>query len=205
MDTPLDLTFAEIEFLLRARPEQADEVRRNLLINPEVASDIVVAAGVASLLTRGLCEVSGASARPTGPLATVAAALSTSTTHVHVAIWSAEPPTIMHLYDGPFIRLAVFPITYGRFTVEPLDRAEDLSAPLIRVLGPFEALGGPLAVAVQARVGAETVSVAVARDETSAWSLSDTLDSPEAGRPSTREGVEARLIELFAAGRVAQG
>ena len=56
MADQLVLTFAEVEFVLRARSGQADQVRMHLRINPEASTDIVVAAGVASLLARRLCE-----------------------------------------------------------------------------------------------------------------------------------------------------
>jgi hypothetical protein len=197
MAQPIDLTFAEIEFLLRARPEQAVEVRADLRINPEASSDVVLASGVASLLVRGLCVVDGEDVRPTDPLAVVAAALSASTSRTEAAGWSSGPPATVHIYDGPYARVAVYPGSYGRFTVEPLDAGESLAAPLIRFLAACTAPDSPAAVVVQSRRGGGEVSLAVARDDAGAWSMSDSIDNPDASTATSRDGVLRRFEELF--------
>src|SRR2546421_11704155 len=162
MADPLVLTFAEIEFVLRARPDQAEAVRRHLRINPEAASDIVAAAGVASLLARGLCTMSGTDVVPTAPIVGVTAGLSTIRTHTEAVGWIGERPVVMHLFSGASIRLAVFPAAYGQFSVELLNPAEALVAPLTRFLDSCSTGEGEAAVVVRSAVGTDQyVSMAV--------------------------------------------
>src|SRR2546421_11864992 len=92
MADPLVLTFAEIEFVLRARPDQAEAVRRHLRINPEAATDIVVAAGVAALLARGLCTMSGPEVVPTAPIVAVTAGFAAGAMHTQAVGWVDRPP-----------------------------------------------------------------------------------------------------------------
>src|SRR4051812_29976094 len=100
MADPLVLTFAEIEFVLRARPEQAEAVRRHLGINPEAASDIVVGAGLPSLLARGVCTMWGRGGVPPAPTAGVTGGLSTSRIHTEAVGWIGGRPVVMHLFSG---------------------------------------------------------------------------------------------------------
>src|SRR5256885_16757135 len=107
MPEQLVLTFAEIEFLLRASSDQAEAVRQHLRINPEAATDIVVAAGVAALLARGLCTMSGPEVVPTAPIVAVTAGLAVSAMHTEAVGWIDGRPVVMHLFSGESVRLAV--------------------------------------------------------------------------------------------------
>lgn len=53
----LVLTFAEIAFLSEPYPDRAVTVRERLGLPAAAASDAVAAAGLASLLARGLCRL----------------------------------------------------------------------------------------------------------------------------------------------------
>src|SRR4051812_26999046 len=105
-DTTL-CTFAELEFLLRSaagprgeRADAMDAVRRRLALQPDAATDIVTAAGVASLLARGLCTDEGGSVVP-GPLVLGAvAALSTLHTTTEAAGSAGERALSMHVFSG---------------------------------------------------------------------------------------------------------
>ena len=137
-DTTL-CTFAELEFLLRSaagphgeRTAGMDAVRRRLGLQPEAATDIVTAAGVASLLARGLCTDEGGNVVP-GPLVLGAvAALSTLHTMTEAAGSAGDRTLALHLFSGTAARLAAYPGPFGLYGVEALDAAEPLASPLAR-------------------------------------------------------------------------
>jgi hypothetical protein len=201
---PLTLTFAEIEFVLAARPQQAAEVRRDLRIEPDQDVRSLARAGLASLLARKLCEsaddpAEGAQDVVPGPeITAVAAALSTSRTHTVAAGWRGKQSNVMHLYSGDSLRLAVFPYQYGRYAVEALNPAEPLSGPLSRFLDAHLADGLVSAFIVKS-TGADgaTVSMAVAVDASGGWSASDSRRDPDHAEPVSRDQVLPRLTELF--------
>jgi hypothetical protein len=198
MAEPLILTFAELEFVLRARPERAEAVRADLRLNPEASTDIVVAAGVASLLARGLCTLSGTDVAPTAPLAAVMVALSTGGTHVEAVGWRGERMVLVHLYAGGSVGLVMQPAAYGQFSVELLRPDEPLAAPVTRFLDSCTAGEGEAAVAVRLTTGdAAELSLAIARDGAGAWFVSDSLESPDKGVPTSRDGVVQRLTDLL--------
>ena len=195
----LILTFAEIEFVLRSRPDQAEAVRAQLRINPEASSDIVVAAGVASLLARGLCTMAGTEeVVPTDPIIAVTAALATSRTHTEAVGWVGEQTVLVHLYTGSSAGIAVYPVAFGQFSVELLNPAEPLVVPVTRFLDACGAGEGEAAVAIRSTTGDEPeVSIAIARDGEGTWYVSDSLESPDKGVPTTRDGVLQRLTDLL--------
>lgn len=206
-DTTL-CTFAELEFLLRSaagphgeRAAAMDAVRRRLGLQPEAATDIVTAAGVASLLARGLCTEEGGGVVP-GPLVLGAvAALSTLHTTTEAA-GSADARTLqLHLFSGSAGRLAAYPGPFGLYGVEVLDPAEPLVAPLARFVDRCTAGTGEAAVVIRSAEtgeGAE-VGLAIARTADGSWLLSG--DGPDGiaagGRPSSRDDVVAALVERF--------
>jgi hypothetical protein len=200
---PLTLTFAEIEFVLAARPQQAAEVRRDLRIDQAQSDPALVRAGLASLLVRGLCEpaetpVEGAPNVKPGPeITAVAAALSTSRRHTVAAGWCGPRAEVMHVYSGGDVRLALFPYQYGRFAVTALDPAEPMSGPLSRFLDAHLADDLESVLIVRSTAGEETVSMAVAVDAAGSWSASDSLQNPDHAEPTTREQVLPRMAELF--------
>jgi len=197
MTNPVTLTFAEVEFLLRARPEQAATVRERLRINPDAASEIVVAAGLASLLARGLCEVSGDDVLPKGLIVALATGLSTSNAYCEAVAWVGTRMTLVHFLDSASIRLAIFPVGSGQYTIELLDAQEPVTGPLTRFLDTMAQGEGDLALAIRSIAPSGEVSLAVARDAQGNWHLSDSQDSPDRGQPSTRDGVAQRISQLL--------
>jgi hypothetical protein len=200
---PLILTFAEIEFLLASCPQGADTVRADLRTGMAERDPVVVRAGLASLLARGLCSGSAQTVVPGPAVATVIAAVATSRTHTVAAGWRGARPDVMHLYSGPTARLALFPNTRGQYTVEILDPYEPLSLPLLRFLDAFCAYatdGRESALVIKSRAvgggGEPDVSIAVAIDAAGVWSCSDSRRSPDRGIPAPREQIALRIAEL---------
>ncbi|WP_432829115.1 hypothetical protein [Dactylosporangium sp. CA-092794] len=198
---PVVLTFAELEFVLRSAGERGvdvDGVRRRLNFQPGVSTDIVVAAGVASLVARELCRLEGSRVVPGEFVQCAIAALSTRHTTTEAAGWLDERPVVVHLFSGVTGRLAVYPGSYGLFSVELIDAAEPLSGPVLRFLDLCTAGGAAATVLVrtQAGDGAEA-GVAVARSAAGAWFMSDSLERPDPGRPIGRAAVVARLLDLL--------
>ena len=203
------LTFAEFEFVLRSatgsggqRVPEFDAVRRRLNFQPGVSTDIVVAAGVASLLARGLCSLDGPDVVPGEFVGAAVAALSTRHASTEAAGWIEDRPVVVHLFSGAAARLAVYPGSYGLFGVELIDPAEPVSAPVLRFVDLCTAAHDGGTVLVRSETGdAGEVGVAVARGAGGAWFLSDIrdhLDRPEATRRVTREALVARIVELLA-------
>lgn len=198
MTEPLVLAFAELEFVFRVRPEYADAVRTQLRISPQASSDIVAAAGVASLLARGLCTLSGTEVQPTAPIAAVMLSLSDVRTHTEAVGWIGEQMVLAHLYTGPSVGLVMLPAAYGQFCVELLEPAEPLVEPVIRFLDRCSAGTGEAAVAIRSTTAhAPEVSIAIARDDGGTWFVSDSAASPGRGVPTTRDGVVERLTDLL--------
>ncbi|MEV4509208.1 hypothetical protein AB0K00_09660 [Dactylosporangium sp. NPDC049525] len=196
------ITFAELEFLLRAaagtNQASIDAVRTRLDLQPEAASDIVTAAGVASLLTRGLCTERGGDVIPGDQVLGIVAALATWHTMSEAAGWIEGQPAVVHLFSGPTARLVVSPGKLGIYSVEVVDPAESLAAPLTRFLDLCTAGQGEAAAVFRSSKDNEPeVGLAAARNADGDWLLSDTVDSPDEGRPSSRDAVTARLVALY--------
>jgi hypothetical protein len=200
------LTFAELEYILRSATvptADLDAVRRRLNFQPGVSTDIVVAAGLASLVARGLCRLAGQRVLPGDLVRAVTAALSAPHSSVEAVGWMAGRPVIAHLFSGPAARLALYPGSYGLFEVELIDPAEPLSAPVIRFVDLCTA--GPAATTVLVRTApeagcADDDGIVIARSRTGAWFISDSLDHPDpaSDRPVSRATVVSRLFDLFA-------
>ncbi|MEV4512585.1 hypothetical protein AB0K00_26900 [Dactylosporangium sp. NPDC049525] len=192
-------TFAELEFLLRSAGAQpADAVRERLNLQSEASSDIVVASGMASLLARGLCTEVNGDVVPGDLVVAAIAALSTRHTVSEAAGWIDGRPVVVHLFSGTAARIAVYPGSFGLYRVEAVDPAEPLARPLVRFLDLCTAGDGEAAVLFRSTAGdGPEVGVAAARNAEGTWLLSDTADSPDVGRPSSRDAIAARLEELF--------
>jgi hypothetical protein len=202
MDEPLILTFAEVEFALRVCGENAGAVRSRLRINPEADADIVVAAGISSLLARSLATVTGDGATPADVLPgevmlAVSGALSTFETYTEAAGWLADRPAVLHIFSGPLLRLTLSPGAYGQFSVGLTDPAEPLAAVLDRFLDLCMVGEGESAVAVRSIVDGTTAAIAIARDNTGAWYLSDSTGDPQTSHRSDRNGVRGRLADML--------
>lgn len=202
-------TFAELEFLLRSaagphgeRTARMDAVRRRLGLQPEASTDIVTAAGVASLLARGLCTDEGGNVVP-GPLVLGAvAALSTLHTMTEAAGSTGDRTLSVHVFSGAAARLAAYPGPFGLYGLDVLDPAEPLATPLARFVDLCTAGDGEAAVVIRSTAGeGPETGLAVARDAAGDWLLSDGAAGliPGAGRPSTRADVVAALVRHYGA------
>lgn len=214
-DTTL-CTFAELEFLLRSaagphgeRTAGMDAVRRRLGLQPEAATDIVTAAGVASLLARGLCTDEGGSVVPGTLVLGAVAALSTLHTTTEAAGSAGAAGSLgdrtlaLHLFSGSAARLAAYPGPFGLYGVEVLEPSEPLASPLARFVDRCTAGDGEAAVVIRSSTGDQDLGLAIARAADGTWLLS----GGEPGVPpvpSSRDGVVAALVEHFGA-RVSAG
>ena len=232
MTDPLVLTFAEIEFLLSACPQRADAVRAQLRTVEADQGLAMARAGLASLLARGLCEsatqsvVTEESVTPRPEVTAVIAAFATARRHLAAAGWHGDRPEVMYLYDGDAMRLALFPVPFGRYAVEFLSPEEPVSAPLMRFVDAFAAFsrgGQASALVIKARGvedarpdadpdaaagtpaeaaeapagGVPQTSMAMSVDADDAWVFSDSQRSADRGLPVSREWVARRIAELL--------
>jgi hypothetical protein len=204
MADPVALTFAEVEFLLRAGVPAADLVRGRLHLRREANAEVVAAAGVSSLLARGLCTQERDDVRPGNLVLGAVAALSTVHTVTEVTGQVDGHPVVLILFTGDIARLAVVPRFLGQFGVEVTSSVEALSGPLTRFLARASAGTGEVAVVARSTTvdGGERISLAVARDAAGQWYESDTLDSPDRGRAMSHGDVVRRIGELFGAAPV---
>lgn len=196
------ITFAELEFLLSsaAGTSQApiDAVRARLDLQPEAAGNLVVAAGMASLLARGLCTERDGAVVPGDQVLGVVAALATRHTISEAGGWIDGQPAVVHLFSGTAARLVISPGKFGLFGVEVVDPAESLADPMVRFFDLCTAGEGEAAVVLRSSRGDEPeVGLAAARNAEGDWLLSDTVDSPDESRPSTRDAVVRRILALY--------
>ncbi|MEZ0112325.1 hypothetical protein ABH920_006344 [Catenulispora sp. EB89] len=203
MSAPLLLTFAELEFLLVSCPAPAEPIRERLRLTPNGPGAGVVAAGLASLVIRGLCVAD--SADPENPdgvtlqreLLAVAATLASSHTRTSVGGWHGEQAVVTHFFDTPRLRLALRLGRFGHFAVDLGDGAEPLSKVVNTFVDWCAREGGPAATVVQSTAGGHTVSLAVALKPDGAWYLSDDANSPDHGTPTSRAVIRRRLADLL--------
>lgn len=197
MADPVVLTFAEIEFLLYAQPVQAAAVRAALrLVEP--ADEQVVSAGLASLIARGLCDVTDDDVHAGDRIQAITAALTRASARADIAVFSHGAPLSVHIAGGSGFRVSITPGPYGQFTFAPMDLSESLDMPLRRLLGRYAAGGGRIDVAIHVAIAGATTDVVLSRDDARQWLMSDSLHNPDRGVVATREDIDARLIELFA-------
>jgi hypothetical protein len=187
---PLILTFAEIEFLLRGNPPRIPVREQLRLREPD---DMIAAAGLASLLARGLCIREAEDVRPAKDLLPVIAAMSLGLV--------GDRETVVHLFLAAEAAVALSPAEFGQFTAELLDPAVPAAEQITRFVDACLPAGRESGVLVQAP-GADEVSLAVARDETGAWFLSDSVNSPDRSEPSSHAAVVERIATLFSSGRL---
>ncbi|GIG57796.1 hypothetical protein Lfu02_21680 [Longispora fulva] len=197
MTDSLVLTFAEIEFALQAGPAQATAVREHLRFTRATETEAVAAAGLASLLARGLCTLTGTDAVPTPRMVAITAGLAGWRIHTEVAGRIADRVALTHLFSGPDARVALSPGAYGQFAMELLDPTEPLLAPVTRFVDACVAGGSGSAVLIRSTRDGRTVSLGVAVDEAGAWFVADSEGSPGQGTPTTRESVVSRISELL--------
>jgi hypothetical protein len=195
------LTFAELEFLLRSCPGGRDLVLSTLRLVPEASSDMVGAAGFASLLARGLCVRDDEQFYPVPELAPVVGALSAPTVAVSAMAWVGTDVTLAHVFTGPSHRIALYPRTRGQFAFELLDPAEGIPAVLARFIDQYLTGDVESVVMIRTGTGNDKVSLAVAVDGDRAWHLSDSISTPDRSVGVSRDGAMRRIVELFDVGR----
>jgi hypothetical protein len=188
------LTFAEIGFLLRSNPPRYVGVRERLLL--EEPTDAVVAAGLSSLMARGLCARNGDEVAPGPEIVAISAGLSRARVAVRAAGRIGERTVLAHVFSGDEMVVALSPAEFGQFGVELLDRNVDLAEQVTRFVDACVVEGAESAVVVDA-AGEIEVSLAVAREADGTWFVSDTRESPDRGMPTDRAAVVARIAELF--------
>jgi hypothetical protein len=196
MADPLVLTFAEIGFLLRARPPSLASLGEELRL-PE-ADPAMAAAGLASLAARGLCELVDGRLVPAAAVQAVHAALCDADRVTRMLGWDGGRPVLAHLVTGPSLHIGLFATGLGRFSVILLDRGTPLGDQTVRFLDRHLTGAHESAVLVRTATAGRAVSLAVAVDENGAWWLSDSLTGDTRTDPSSRDLAVARLVELVA-------
>jgi hypothetical protein len=191
MSDHLVLTFAEIEFLLRVREPEHVDVRAELGLAGDERN---AAAGLGSLLARGLCSHDGERVAPSHDLVGVIGALSTATRATRALGWREGKPVLLTLFTGPVVGLVVQPIGLGRYAIATLDPGRGLDDQLVGFIDSCLAGGNESAVLV--RSGG--TRIAVVTTATGDWYVSDSLADPSTSRKSTRDGAVARVRELLA-------
>ncbi|MCR3753750.1 hypothetical protein [Lentzea californiensis] len=194
MEQSLVLTFAELEFLLRVREPEIATIREDLGLAP--ADDAVAAAGLASLLARGLCEPGDGGVVPVPELRAVVAALATADRVTRVLDLGDGSVELGAVVTGPNVHIGLTAVGFGQHVVQPIDVASGAAEQVRHVLG--RALGRESAVLVQSRTARGQVSIAIAIDGEGAWYLSDSEGDPDRGTPVGEDEAHARVAELLA-------
>src|SRR5690348_9756955 len=104
------LTFAEIGFLLRSNPPLHVAVRERLLLAEP--TDDVVAAGLSSLMARGLCVRKGDDVAPAPHILAIAAGLSRARVAVRAAGKIGERTVLAHIFSGDEVVVALSPAEF---------------------------------------------------------------------------------------------
>jgi len=194
MSAQLVLTYAEIEFLLRSYEPEHVAVREHLGLPTGSDADRNAAAGLASLLARGLCARDRERVVPSNDLVGVIGALAAATRGTDVLGRRDGNPVLLHLFTGPRFGIVVQPVGLGQYAVSPLDPVRDLSDQVVGFVNAC--LVGTRDTAVVVRSGA--VRAAVATTATGDWYISDSMNNPNQGHPCTPEDVAARIRAVLA-------
>jgi hypothetical protein len=193
VEQPLVLTFAEIEFLLRVRTPAIATIRADLgLAEPD---DTTAAAGLASLLARGLCERSAGGVVPSAELVLVATALATADRVTRLLDVTGEAVRLGAVLTGPNLHIGLTAAGAGQHVVQPVDTAVTAADQVRHLLD--EVLGAESAVLVQSRTARGQVSIAIAVDAAGDWYLSDSEGDPGRSTPVSRDEACARVGELL--------
>jgi hypothetical protein len=192
-----EITFAELGLLLRACPDTAELVRAALRLSADVDDEAVVAAGLSSLLARGLFE-RGATGEltPAEPVALVVAGLSHAGTAVSaLGRWDGGY-SAAYVFSGPNFRLALAPRGDGRYTPELLDPAEPVAAVLLRFADACEERGNtPVLLFRAAGMAGAALSAAVRED--GSWLVSDTDADPDRSERVDAAIGRQRVAQVF--------
>lgn len=198
MADSLEMTVAEMEFLLRlAQPEHV-LVRELLDISHDDPDDAAVR-GLASLLERGLCVRRGEDVRPIRKLGKIVAALADARVGTRALGAEGDRSVLVHILNGPTANLVLFPSGIGRMTVELLDSDAGVVDQLARFVDACLTPDASSTVVIQSTAGHSRVGIAV-HARAGRWLVSDSEDSPERATPATRDEVVARIEELLPVG-----
>lgn len=193
MEQPLVLTFAEIEFLLRVRTPHMPTIREDLGLAPP--DDTTAAAGLASLLARGMCEPGGEGVVPSKELVVIMQGLATADRVTRVLGVTAGSTQLGAVLTGPDVHIGLTAAGFGQHVVQPIDLAVTAADQVRHVLDGV--LGDESAVLVQSRSARGQISIAVAVDEDGSWYLSDSEGDPGRSTPVSREEACERIAELL--------
>jgi hypothetical protein len=193
VEQALVLTFAELEFLLRVRTPEIATIREGLGLT--ASDDTVAAAGLASLLARGLCEPGGDRVTPGRELVAVVAGLASADRVTRVLCLGEGAAELGAVATGPNIHIGLTAAGFGQYVVQPIDSSVGAADQVKHVLE--EALGSEGAVLVQSRTAGGQVSIAVAVDGEGAWYLSDSERDPNNSTPVGADEAFARVAELL--------
>lgn len=198
MSDSVVITFAELGFLLQACPTEADLVRATLRLDAATATDVVVAAGLASLLARGLAvRTDSGEVEPTPALSGITAGVSRPEVSVSALGWLDDRLAVAHVFSGPHARLALYPRGFGQYGTELLDPAEPLSVVLGRFLDTCLTDHTTPSVLFRGRGGLAESALVIHVDDVAMWHLSDSVGEPDRAMPVEQAEGRRRLAELF--------
>jgi len=194
----LVLSHAEIEFLLQWRPPEHIAIRELLDLGSDDRREYTVKVGLASLLARGLCvRVGDGSVAPSPKLSQVVDGLSTARIGTRAFGRADQRNVLVHIVHGPDGSLALFPAGPDRFAVAALDQSVAFVEQLTRFVDSCQTSKERSTVVIQAITSADRVGIALVTDESGAWFVSDSEESPDRATPSTRRQAIRRIQELL--------
>ncbi len=199
MADSLVLSHAELEFLLQWRPPEHIAIRELLDLSSDDRREPTVKRGLASLLARGLCVPDGDGIAPSSQLAEVVTGLATARIGTRAFGRADQRNVLVHIVYGPDGGLALFPAGPDRFTVAALDRSVAFVEQLTRFVDSCQTSKERSTVVIQAITSADRVGIALMTDESGAWFVSDSEESPDRATPSTRRQAIRRIKELLPA------
>jgi hypothetical protein len=190
------LTFAELEFLLRSRPPAIASTRESLDLPAGADSDVVAAAGLASLLAAGRCHARDGEIVPTDETVSIIAGLATADRLVRTVGWVGDQTIVAHFFDGPNHRIVLRRAQFGQYSVQAIDTDRPLSTFLIEFVMSCLGSDGPRAVLVQVTTSTDSAGMAVAANDGGTLVMSDSIESADRGMPTDHQRIAARLVNL---------
>lgn len=193
----LVLTHAEIEFLLQWRPPEHIAIRELLDLAFDERREDAVKTGLASLLARGLCVPDGDGVEASATLRPVVTGFTTARIGTRACGRADSRNLLVHILYGPDGSLALFPAGPDRFTVAALDQKVAFVDQITRFVDSCQTAKERSTVVIQAITRADRVGIALMTDESGAWFVSDSEESPDRATPSTRRQAMRRIRELL--------
>lgn len=193
----LVLTHAEIEFLLQWRPPRHIAIRELLDLEFDDSREHSVKSGLASLLARGLCVPDGDDVAASPTLRPVVTGFTTARVGTRATGRADRKNLLVHMVHGPDGSLALFPAGPDRFTVAELDQQVSFVEQITRFVDSCQSGRERSTVVIQTITRGDRVGIALRTDETGAWFVSDSEESPDKARRATRRQALRRIRELL--------